>query len=41
MFLDEKIKKYLQKTHYGNIGASNLRFYSFALKFGAQVHKEF
>jgi hypothetical protein len=35
----KKKKKNLQKPHYGNIGASNLRFYSFALKSGPQVHK--
>ncbi len=35
LFLNEKIQKNPQKTHFGNIGASDLRFYSIALKFGA------
>jgi hypothetical protein len=37
----KKFKKNLQKTHFGNVGAPNLRFYSIALKFGPQVLKEF
>jgi hypothetical protein len=41
MFLDEKIRKTLQIPHFGNVGTSDLRFYSIALKFGPQVHKEF
>jgi hypothetical protein len=41
MFLDEKIQKTLRKSHFGNVGALDLRFYSIALKFGPQVHKEF
>jgi hypothetical protein len=41
MFLDEKMQKNLQKTHFGNIGASNLKFYSISLKLGSQMHKEF
>jgi hypothetical protein len=40
LFLDEKIKKYSQKTHFGNIGALDLKIYSFALKFEPQVPKE-
>ncbi len=46
LFLDENVlrwknQKTLQKPHFGNVGASDLRFYSIALKFGPQVHKEF
>jgi hypothetical protein len=41
LFLDEKMQTNPQKTHFGNIGASNLRFFSIALKFGPQVHNEF
>jgi len=41
MFLNEKIQKTLQKPHFGNVGASNLIFYSIALKFGPHMHKEF
>jgi hypothetical protein len=37
----EKCKKNPLKPHFGNIGASNLRFFSIVLKFGPQVHKEF
>jgi hypothetical protein len=37
----EKMQKKMQKTHFGNIVASNLRFVSIALKFGPQVHNEF
>jgi hypothetical protein len=41
MFLDEKMKKTLKKPQFGNVGASNLKFYSVVLKFGPQVQKEF
>jgi hypothetical protein len=40
LFLDKSVKK-LAKTHFGSIGASDLKFYSIALKFGPQVDKEF
>jgi hypothetical protein len=37
----EKYKKKPQKTHFGNICASDLKFYSITLKLGSQLHKEF
>jgi hypothetical protein len=37
----QKCKKNPLKTHFGNIGISNLRFFSIALKFGPQVHNDF
>jgi len=40
-FKMQKCKKNPQKTHFGNIGISNLRFFSIALKFGPQVHNDF
>jgi hypothetical protein len=39
-FLDEKTQKVIQETHFGYIGALDLRFYSRTLKFEPQVHKE-
>jgi hypothetical protein len=33
LFLDEKMPKTPQKTYFDNIGESNRRFYSIALKF--------
>jgi hypothetical protein len=42
LFLDLIMqKKNPQKTHFGNIGALDMRFYSIALKFEPRVHKEF
>ncbi len=37
LFLDGKMQK---KTHFGNICALDLKFYSITLKLGSQLHKE-
>jgi hypothetical protein len=41
LFLDEKMQKISQETHFGYINASDLRFYSIGLKFEPQMHKAF
>ncbi len=37
----KKCKKTPQKTHFDNIRALDLKFYSITLKLGSQLHKEF
>jgi hypothetical protein len=36
-----KMQNKLQKTHFGNICALDLKLYSITLKLGSQLHKEF
>jgi hypothetical protein len=40
LFLDEKMQKNSQETHFGYIDASDLIVYSITLKFEPQMHKE-